>query len=232
MPLEFKPVGKEAQKFQVVKPYDPARSAMVSAKGGSYLGIIGEFKPSVTRQLKLPRYCAGFEIDTTALLQLEGRGVNYEPLSRFPAVKQDITLRVDAGLDYARLYGLVHERVKEDAPEDTRVHVGPVDIYEKAGSKHKNVTFRVSVAAFNRTLTDKEVAAMLDKVAADAKVRAQSREGMIRSRLLLAGAGFLALMIWSFASAVRSMLMSTTSLLPSSWPMRRSAGPTRRANSI
>lgn len=169
VPLEFKPVGKEAQKFQVVKPYDPARSAMVSAKGGSYLGIIGEFRAGVTRQLKLPKYCAGFEIDTTALLKLEGRGVNYEPLSRFPAVKQDITLRVDAGLDYALLYDLVYGRAQEDAPEDTRVHAEPVDIYQKSGSRHKNVTFRISVTAFNRTLTDKEVAAMLDRVAAVTK---------------------------------------------------------------
>jgi phenylalanyl-tRNA synthetase beta chain len=169
VPLEFKPVGKEAQKFQVVKPYDPARSAMVSAKGGSYLGIIGEFRPSVVRQLKLPAYCAGFEIDTTALLKLEGRGVNYEPLSRFPAVKQDITLKVDSGLAYAKLQDLVIKQAREEAPDGTRVHVEPVDIYMKSGSGRKNVTFRVSVTAFDRTLTDKEVAAMLDRVAADAK---------------------------------------------------------------
>jgi phenylalanyl-tRNA synthetase beta subunit len=52
--------------------------------------------------------------------------------------------------------------------------VEPVDIYQKSGSKHKNVTFRVSVAAFNRTLTDKEVSGMLDKVAKVVKAGLQA----------------------------------------------------------
>lgn len=165
--LSFRPVGEDMRRYPVTKPYDPARSALVSIKDSDFLGIIGEFRPAVARALKLPRYAAGFEVDTRVLMQLEGRSSGYEPLSRFPAVKQDITLSVGADTSYAKLYNLVAAEAAA-ASDDMRVRVSPADIYQKAGSGRKNVTFRVAVTPMTRTLTDKEVAGMLDAVAAAA----------------------------------------------------------------
>jgi phenylalanyl-tRNA synthetase beta chain len=56
--LEFLPVTKDMQGYQVVQLYDLNRTALVRVKGGDFCGIIGEFKPSLTRNLKLPKYCA------------------------------------------------------------------------------------------------------------------------------------------------------------------------------
>jgi phenylalanyl-tRNA synthetase beta chain len=170
--LTFKPVGKDMQQYPVVKPYDMNRSALVSIKGGDFLGIIGEFRPSVARALKLPKFTAGFEIDTTVLEQLPKSGSGYVPLFKFPGVKQDITLKVSVGLAYEELYGFIDKELAIQAPDNTNIRLEPIDIYQKAGdTKHKQITFRVTITDPRRTLTDKEVASVLDAVAASVKTK-------------------------------------------------------------
>lgn len=168
VPLAFQPVDEAAQKYAVTKPYDPKRSAMVSVKGGSYLGIIGEFRASVKQALKLPRYCAGFEIDTTQLQNLIG-GVSYEPLPRFPKVTQDITLKVADDLAYQDLADFLAGELDKTKPKNTLAELGQLDIFQKEGDKHKNVTFRLTIASYERTLTDAEVNKLLEAVAVAAK---------------------------------------------------------------
>ncbi|MFA5003871.1 MAG: phenylalanine--tRNA ligase subunit beta [Candidatus Saccharimonadales bacterium] len=168
--LEFKPISKDMEQYAVVQPYDLQRSAIVSLKGGEFLGIIGEFKPGVTRALKLPAYCAGFEVDTTVLQSLLAAGPSYNPLSRFPSVKQDITLKLPAELSYQEAYDFVDTEVGAKAIDDTHVRLEPVAVYQSQDDKlHKHVTFRLTTFSYNRTLTDVEVAKLLDAVAETAK---------------------------------------------------------------
>ena len=169
--LEFKPVGEGMQQYPVVQPYDPNRSALVSVKGtGEFLGIIGEFKPAVGRGLKLPKYCAGFEVDTTVLQTVLKNAKKYVSLPRFPKVTQDITLKVPAELAYQELLDFVWAELAKVQPDNTLPSLAPVDIYQaKDDTKHKNVTFRLSIASYDRTLTDTEVNKHLDTVAAAAK---------------------------------------------------------------
>jgi phenylalanyl-tRNA synthetase beta chain len=168
--LEFKPVTESMQQYPVVQPYDLNRTAMVSFKDGNFLGIIGEFKSSVTRALKLPQYAAGFEIDTTALQTVLTGGPSYAPLSRFPSVKQDITLKVASELSYDTLHSFLNQALDANTPETTQVQLGSVDIYQKSDDAgHKQLTFRVTVTDTERTLTDTEVTKFLDTVAEAAK---------------------------------------------------------------
>jgi phenylalanyl-tRNA synthetase beta chain len=174
--LEFKPVSKEAEQYSVVKPYDAKRSALVSIKGGEFLGIIGEFRPAVARALKLPKYTAGFEVDTTVLQPIMTAPADYVPLSRFPAVKQDITLKVPAGLTYEAVYEVINKAVAANAPDKTLIMgFEPLDIYQPEGdTKHKHFTFRLTISGTNRTLTDTEVNKLLDEVATAAKTKLQA----------------------------------------------------------
>lgn len=165
-PLSFKPVGNESLKFQVTKPYEPTRSTMVSLVDGTYLGIIGEFKPSVRRNLKLPKYAAGFELDTTALQKALNSGTDYTPLSRFPSVKQDMTLKVAAGTPFAKVHDFLNDQT---AKADLNVAVEPRGIYQPENTGHRNLTFRFTVSSYERTLTDTEVNKLLDSVADAAK---------------------------------------------------------------
>ncbi len=170
--LEFKPISADMQQYPVVQPYDLNRTALVSIKGGDFLGIIGEFKPSVAEALKLPKYTAGFEVDTTVLQAVTAAGPSYSPLLRFPSVKQDITLGVSAKLNYAELYDLVDQELAANAPDETHIQLTPIDIYQKSeDADSKNITFRLSIASYDRTLTDTEVNKLLDTVAAAAKTK-------------------------------------------------------------
>jgi phenylalanyl-tRNA synthetase beta chain len=170
-PLEFKPVGQDMQQYPVVQPYAPNRSALVSDKStGEFLGIIGEFKLDVTRNLKLPKYCAGFEVDTTALQAIFKNAKKYVSLPRFPKVTQDITLKVPADLSYQELFDFVSTELDKAQPENTLPGLGPIDIYRAPDdTKHKNITLRLNIASYERTLTDTEVNKLLDAIAAAAK---------------------------------------------------------------
>lgn len=170
VPLAFRPVDESSQKYAVTKPYDPARAAMVSVKGGNYLGIIGEFRASVRQALKLPRYSAGFEIDTTQLQHVIG-GVNYAALPRFPKVTQDLTLKVAAGLTYQELADFLQSELNKAKPANTLLELSPLDIFQPEKARHKNVTFRLTIASYERTLTDAEVNKLLDEVADAAKAK-------------------------------------------------------------
>ena len=105
--LTFKAVSEEIQAYAVTKPYDLKRAALVSLSDGTFLGIIGEFRSSVIGDLKLPKFSAGFEVDTTALASVMATGQSYEPLLRFPGVKQDMTLTVPMSLPHDQLQSLV-----------------------------------------------------------------------------------------------------------------------------
>ncbi len=169
--LEFRPISDDLQAYPVVQPYDPQRAALVYLDN-TFLGIIGEFKPAVRRALKLPKFSAGFEIDTTVLGPSLAAGPSYAPLFRFPAVKQDITLRLSATHSYASVHEVVSRELGANAPDDTHIQLEPVDIYQKPGdTSHKNFTFRVTITATNRTLTDKEATAVLDAIAAGTKAK-------------------------------------------------------------
>jgi phenylalanyl-tRNA synthetase beta subunit len=139
--LEFEQVSKEMKDYQIVQLFDLNRTAVVRVKGGESFGIIGEFKPSVSRNLKLPKHTAGFEVDTAVLQKAMQSGSEYRPLSRFPSVKQDMTLRVAADLAYGELRDFVAEELRQQAPQDVDVQLADVDIYQKADDpKHKQVT--------------------------------------------------------------------------------------------
>ena len=48
--------------------------------------------------------------------------------------------------------------------------LSPVDIYKRSeDGAHKQITFRLSIASYERTLTDNEVNKLLDEVAEAAK---------------------------------------------------------------
>ncbi|HSX45744.1 MAG TPA: phenylalanine--tRNA ligase subunit beta, partial [Candidatus Saccharimonadia bacterium] len=162
----FKPVPEDMRSYDITKPYDMNRAAFVYV-GETFIGIIGEFKPSVTRALKLPKYCAGFELDTTAIQKVLGQ-TRYTALPNFPKVVQDITLKVPADVSYQDLFGFVQGEIDKAKPADSLTCVTPVDIYQKEADS-KNITLRLQVATHERTLTDAEVNKLLDAVAAAAK---------------------------------------------------------------
>jgi len=170
--LEYRPIENE-EIYQVAKPYDHTRSASVWVKNTDIaLGMVGEYKPSVRKALKLPARSAGFGIGLNQLLEAaKNPTINwYYKIPRFPSVVQDITLKVATDTPFGPLRHFMLEKAREFRPEDATSQWRSIDIYQsETDMAHKNITFRFSIASYQRTMTDTEVTKLLDSVAEAAK---------------------------------------------------------------
>ncbi|HSX34712.1 MAG TPA: hypothetical protein VLF62_03670, partial [Candidatus Saccharimonadales bacterium] len=155
-------------------PYEPGRSAVLRGPDGLAWGVIGEFRAGVRKNLKLPDCVAGFELDPLLFLQTSQKN-DYIPLPRFPKVEQDICLKVPAATTYAEVFNFVWGEIGTACPENTVPSLSPVDIYQRDDDpEHRQITVRLGLSSYERTLTDQEVAGILDKVAAAAKEKLQA----------------------------------------------------------
>lgn len=166
MPLADFDVTQDEWGRQLTAPYEPGRSAVI-VRDGQIWGVVGEFRAAVRRALKLPDYTAGFEVHLDVVAMAEPA---YAPLPRFPKVEQDICLKVPAAMPYAELFNFVEVHLQQNRPDQTHYSLQPVDIYQREDDKeHKQITLRLSIASYERTLTDQEVNNLLDQVAQAAK---------------------------------------------------------------
>lgn len=167
VPLKDFDVTSDVWGAQLTAPYDPNRSAVI-VRDNKIWGVVGEFKPAVRRALKLPAFVAGFEIHLDIV---PGQAIDYTPLPRFPKVTQDMTLKVPAGLAYRELAGFVEQSLEQAKPQQTLANLLPLGIYQSENdADHKRVTFRLEIASYERTMTDKEVNKLLDDAAAKASL--------------------------------------------------------------
>jgi phenylalanyl-tRNA synthetase beta chain len=100
----------ETNDYPITSPYQLGRSAMVYVDG-ELLGVIGEMRSSVRKSLKLPEFCAGFELDL-GLLQSKLSHRHYMPIGQFPKTQQDITLGVGTGTSYEDLHSLLSSELQ------------------------------------------------------------------------------------------------------------------------
>jgi phenylalanyl-tRNA synthetase beta chain len=163
--LDYLPIS-EADKAHT-SIYEPSRACQVKYRpSGETLGFLGEFNPSFKHQLKLPDYSAGFEVDTNILVKILSSPPNYTPLSRFPSISQDISLKVADSVTYHSLLDLAAISVNEANSKDTDFKIKPIDIYQSDEDKtKKSITLRLTLTSYERTLTDKEASLVLDRVA-------------------------------------------------------------------
>ncbi len=161
-----------------VAPYARQRSALVmytldGAPNGSdtLIGVIGEYKPSVVKALKLPQATAGFELDTL-LLQLAARqnvAGRYTQLPKYPSLSQDISLKVSREVTYQQVYDCIWQALQAAELAGMLPRLTPLDIYQRQDdAEHKQITLRLTVASYEKTLVDAEVARLLDTAAAAA----------------------------------------------------------------
>lgn len=165
--VEFEPIDPN-EKDQAITYYEPGRSANLKVDG-KVIGRLGEYKTSVRSSLKLPEFTAGFELGLGPLAELQ-RAITYVSLPRFPKVSQDITLRVPSNVSFQDLFKFAKTELNNLLPDNSRPVLSPADIYQKDDDPtHKQVTLRLEIANYDRTLTDAEVASLLDGMANAAK---------------------------------------------------------------
>ena len=150
----------------VPAPFDGQRSAWIVAENGEKLGVVGELSQAVRRNFKLPDYTAAFSLDIEKLQAnlAENREHNYRPLSRFPSISQDISLRSRVEISHDELLRAVRQCL--DEPENLHCQIQTLGVYQpKDDAAIKTTTFRLTFTSYQQTLTDAEVKPIMDNIA-------------------------------------------------------------------
>ncbi len=153
---------------QMTAPFQANRSAVLRDEKGLVWGVVGEYRPSVRKAFKLPNVVAGFEIDPLLFLQAPATSP-YKELSKFPAVEQDLCLKVPVETTYEQVRELVwvqsHRSIEHREIGRAHLAVEPIDIYQRSEDQaHKQITHRIRLTSFDRTLTDAEVTNVLHDI--------------------------------------------------------------------
>lgn len=155
-------VGVVSYEFRpaVWPPLHPGRTAELWVDG-ERAGLVGELHPEVQEALDAPERVAVFEIDLGVLGRAEQVPLVFRPLPRFPAVTRDLAFVLPSTVA-ART---VEETVRE-AADALLDEVRLFDVYTGANlpEGHRSLAFALSFRSAERTLTDDEVDAVLERV--------------------------------------------------------------------
>lgn len=140
--------------------YHPGRKAVMAA-GGTRLAALGEIHPDVAEAFDIKDRVYVAEVDLDALRPLEKDFYGIKPLPKFPAVSRDIAVVVDEAVGAGAMMDAICAAAGK-LLEDARLF----DIYrgEKLGASRKSVAYAITLRAPDRTLTDDEINAVMDKV--------------------------------------------------------------------
>lgn len=161
--------------YPVTQPFEPLRSARVwDAETKERIGVVGELKKSVQKAFKLPEHVAGFEISPRGILKLvEQTGVSYDAISKYPTTERDICFQVADDVTYATVFDAATRAIEGEALSLT---LAPLDIYKPAeGGAVKNITLRVTMGSYDRTLTGEDANAVMDKIINEVTTETQGK---------------------------------------------------------
>jgi phenylalanyl-tRNA synthetase beta chain len=144
--------------FKVVPEYEraaephlhPGKSARTKE------GWVGELHPSL-----LEGTWGGFELDLDALATAAPEAVEFEEVSPYPEVRQDLAFVVDEGVTVADLLAALREAAGPELRSST-----VFDEYrgEQIGGGKRSLAFRVAFGSPERTLTDNEAAELRGRI--------------------------------------------------------------------
>jgi phenylalanyl-tRNA synthetase beta chain len=152
-----------------ILPWHPGRCAEVlvgSGENGVVVGHAGQLHPAVIERTGLPKGTCAVELDLDGVPIVEPLPV--PAVSPFPAVFQDVSLIVEAGVEAQAVVDAVHAGAGE-LLEDVRlfdVYTGP-----QIGEGRKSLTLALRFRAPDRTLTEDEASAARDAAVAVAAER-------------------------------------------------------------
>ncbi len=162
VPLTDDLTGDSLAEKQMIAPFATNRSGAIMI-GDKLVGVVGEAKRAVSKALKLPASTAVFEVDIDAL-RLAPRINRYKPLSKYPKIQQDISLKVSGGITYQDVYSVADNVLAK--VDHLRYTISPLDIYQSerdASSKH--IALRITAWSDRKTMASPELGQILDTIA-------------------------------------------------------------------
>ncbi|SDJ52607.1 phenylalanine--tRNA ligase subunit beta [Microbulbifer yueqingensis] len=128
-------------------------------RGERQVGVVGALHPQLQKKLDLPKAAFVFELDLEAIG--ESRLPSFRPLSRFPAVRRDLALLIDADVQAASLV-----ETAAGAAGEMLTDLKIFDVYQGEGIdfNRKSVAMGLTFQHPSRTLNDEEITAAVDAV--------------------------------------------------------------------
>jgi phenylalanyl-tRNA synthetase beta chain len=136
----------------------PGQSAAIQYAGRT-VGWLGRMHPLLARTCNLAPDTCLFELEYEAVKT--GRLARFQSISRFPSIRRDLALVVDAGLQADALKAAVEE-IAGDLLQEMVIF----DVYQGKGieSGRKSIAFGLILQGYSRTLTEQDIEAVVAKV--------------------------------------------------------------------
>jgi len=87
--------------------------------------------------------------------------INYQPVSKYPSTDRDLCFKVENDVTYERIINSIQNSLNESG---LNYEINPVDIYQSESSSTKNVTIRIKLNSYDKTLTNSDINPVIDKV--------------------------------------------------------------------
>ncbi len=138
----------------------PGQSAVLE-RGGEPVGRLGRLHPRLAQRLEIPDQTFLFQLKLDEIL--EGRVPRFQKLSRFPSIRRDVAVVVDAKIPSSELAQAIREAAGPLLQE-----LNLFDLYQGEGIETglKSIAFGLILQDSSRTLTDEEVDAVMQAVTA------------------------------------------------------------------
>ena len=134
---------------------------MEIAIGGTNVGCYGKVSQDLLKKVDLTADIFYADLDWDLLLKLTNPNIAYTEISKFPAVKRDLSLVVDRGIPYSDMVAIA-SKTEPNLIKDIRVF----DVYEgeriESGKKAYALTFILQDS--RKTLTDKVIDKVMNKL--------------------------------------------------------------------
>ena len=142
-------------KDNMPKELHPGQSAMISVNN-DIVGIIGKVHPEITKESVYV-----MEINLDKLLSKKTGKMKYKEISKYPTVKKDVSIVVDKNITASE----ISMQIKK-ASGSLLINSEVFDVYTGKGIEEgkKSIAYSLTFGSNDRTLTDEEINAILDKI--------------------------------------------------------------------
>lgn len=140
--------------------FHPGKTAKVLLKK-QYLGTLGEVHPDVSENYDVDVPCYIAELDLDALMENDVAEIKYKPLPKFPAVTRDMAFTLDDSILVEQIEDIIKKQ-GGNLVESFKLF----DIYKgkQIEEGKKSVAYSITYRLENKTLTDKEVEKVHNKI--------------------------------------------------------------------
>ena len=157
--------GKDDQGLRMFHPH---RAATIRI-GDESIGMIGEIRPAVLERMKTKARVTAVQIDIQSLTRLVEDESEYRQISKYPTIIRDVAVIVPFNLKMETVLNVI-----ENAGGEMLVDTDLFDYFYDEDMRHndkKSLAFHLKFESADRTLTDKEVNGIMEKIVTSLETR-------------------------------------------------------------